>query len=159
MTVKLNPAGLAAWRTLLHWLLACLNFTLDSEWFILLGQRKKMISMSYSSTKSCWKPWRWVKFDLILMMRDIYINSNLNPLTNFTSSRLEALNIKISSCGHLSNENEDHPSQHENSYKLCSEIGHLVFEFIGKPMETESQSGIRVQKLTNWVKSFEIQKL
>ena len=27
-----------------------------------------------------------MKFDLILMMRDIYINSNLNPLTKFTSS-------------------------------------------------------------------------
>ena len=30
--------------------------------------------------------WRWVRFDLILTMRDIYINSNLNPLTKFTNS-------------------------------------------------------------------------
>ena len=32
------------------------------------------------------KPWRLVMLDLILTMRDIYINSNLNPLTKFASS-------------------------------------------------------------------------
>ena len=45
-----------------------------------------MICMSYGSSTSCWKPWGWVRFDLILPMRDIYINSNLNPLTKFISS-------------------------------------------------------------------------
>ena len=44
---------------------------------------KKVISLNYGS----WKRWRWVRFDLILTMRDIYINSNLNPLTKLTSSR------------------------------------------------------------------------
>ena len=53
---------------------------------ILLAQTKEVISMNYGSSTSCWKPWRWVRFDLILTMRDIYINSNLNPLTKFTSS-------------------------------------------------------------------------
>ena len=71
--------SLAASRTLLQWLLACLNFTLDSA-----GTNKKQkIS---GSSKSCWTSWRWVRFDLILTMRDMYINSNLNPLTKFTSS-------------------------------------------------------------------------
>ena len=42
--------------------------------------------MKCGSSIGCWKPWRWVRFDLILTMRDIYINSNLNPLTKFTSS-------------------------------------------------------------------------
>ena len=42
--------------------------------------------MNYGSSTSSWKPWRWVRLDLILTMRDIYINSNLNPLTKFTSS-------------------------------------------------------------------------
>ena len=32
------------------------------------------------------KLWRWVRFELILTMRDIYINLNLNPLTKFPSS-------------------------------------------------------------------------
>ena len=54
--------------------------------FILLVQMKKVISMHYGSSTSSWKPWRWVRLDLIFSMRDIYINSNLNPLTKFTSS-------------------------------------------------------------------------
>ena len=54
--------------------------------FILLVQTKKVISMNYGSSTSSWKPWRWVRLDLILSMRDIHINSNLNPLTKFTRS-------------------------------------------------------------------------
>ena len=54
--------------------------------FILLVQTKKVISMNYGSSTSSWKPWRRVWLDLILSMRDIYISSNLNPLTKFTSS-------------------------------------------------------------------------
>ena len=42
--------------------------------------------MNYDSSKSSRKPWRWVRLDLILTIRDIYINSNLNPFTKFTSS-------------------------------------------------------------------------
>ena len=79
-------ASLAASRTLLQWLLACLNFTLDSEDLFCWYKMKKVISMNYGSSTSCWKPWRWVRLNLILTMRDIYINSNLNPLTKFTSS-------------------------------------------------------------------------
>ena len=47
---------------------------------------EKVISMNYSSSTSSWKPQGWVRFDLILTVKDIYINSNLNPLTQFTSS-------------------------------------------------------------------------
>ena len=54
--------------------------------FILLIQMREVISINYGSSKGCWKPWRWVRFDLILTMRNVYINSNLNPLTEFTSS-------------------------------------------------------------------------
>ena len=53
--------------------------------FILLVQTIKVFSMNYGSCTSSWKPWRWVRLDMILTMRDIYINSNLNPLTKFTS--------------------------------------------------------------------------
>ena len=49
------------------------------------GTNKKVISMNYDSSTSCWKPWRWVRLDLIFSMRDIYIISSLNPLTKFTS--------------------------------------------------------------------------
>ena len=71
----------AASRTFLQQLLAYLNFRIR---FILLLQTKKVISMNYDSSTSSWKPWRWVRLDLIFPMRDIYINSNLN--TEFTKS-------------------------------------------------------------------------
>ena len=54
--------------------------------FILLAQTKKVICMNYLCSTSSWKSWRWVRLDLTLLMRDIFINSNLNPLTKFTSS-------------------------------------------------------------------------
>ena len=83
--VFLTYASLAASRTLLQWLLAFLNFSLESDdfsfWYNLL-----LISMNYGCSTSSWKPWRWVRFDLIFSMMDIYINSNLNPRTKFTSS-------------------------------------------------------------------------
>ena len=45
-----------------------------------------MISMNYGSSTGSWKWWRWVRFDLTPMIKDIYITSNLNPHTKFTSS-------------------------------------------------------------------------
>ena len=39
--------------------------------FILLVQTKTRISMNYDSSKSSWKPWRWVRLDLIFSRRDI----------------------------------------------------------------------------------------
>ena len=54
--------------------------------FILPVQMKKAISMSYGCSTSSWKPWRWLRLELIFVMRDIYINSSLDWLTEFTSS-------------------------------------------------------------------------
>ena len=34
-----------------------------------VGTKKKVISMNYDSSTSCWKRWRWLRFDLIFMMR------------------------------------------------------------------------------------------
>ena len=66
--------------------------------FFSLVQTKKVISMNYGSSTSSWKPWRWVRLDLILTMRDIYINCNLSSLTKYTSNRSIEF-IKISSYG------------------------------------------------------------
>ena len=66
--------------------------------FIILVETKKVISMNYGSCTSSWKQWRWVRLDLKLSVRDIYINSYLNPLIKFTS-RSKALSLKISSHG------------------------------------------------------------
>ena len=51
------------------------------------AQMKKVISMNYGSTSSGWKPWKWVRFHLILTMRNICVNSKLNPVQKVTSSR------------------------------------------------------------------------
>ena len=40
----------------------------------------------HGSSKSSWKPWRWVRLEQIFTIRDIYINSNTNLITKFTSS-------------------------------------------------------------------------
>ena len=55
--------------------------------FILLVQMKNVISMNYDSSRNTWKPWRWVRLDLIFSMRDIYTNPNLDLYPKFTSSR------------------------------------------------------------------------
>ena len=60
-------------------------------------------------------------------MRDIYINSNLNPHTKFTSSsRSTEFRDGRPPMVHLSNDHEDCPNQHENSHKLCNKTGHLT---------------------------------
>ena len=53
-----------------------------------------MISMNYGCSTSSWKPWRWVRLDLILKMRDIYINSNFNHSQNSLAAAIEAPEFK-----------------------------------------------------------------
>ena len=80
--VLLADASLTASRILLQRFLACLNFTIDSEDSLLVQTKK-------------WKPWGWVRVYLIFTMSDIYINSNLNPLAKFTSSRSTEFNFIV----------------------------------------------------------------
>ena len=53
-----------------------------------------MTSLSYDSSTSSWKSWRWTKLDLTFTMKNIYINCNLewasnyNPVTNFGNCRI-----------------------------------------------------------------------
>ena len=54
--------------------------------FILLVKSETVISVDFGSSTSSRKPWRWVRLDLIFTMINIYINSNLNPVTKFFSS-------------------------------------------------------------------------
>ena len=81
--VLLAYASLAASRNLLQQSLVSLNFTLDSEDLLHWYNRKKWFLLAMAAAQAAES---WVRFDLILTMRDIYINSNLNPLTEFTSS-------------------------------------------------------------------------
>ena len=58
-------------------------------------------------------------------MRDKYINSNLNHSQNSLAvAETLSLNITSPSMEYPSNDQEDHPNQHENSHKLCDETGH-----------------------------------
>ena len=123
--VLLAYASLAASRTLLQRLLAWLNLYFRIRRFILLAKTKKLISLNYGSSTSSWKPGRWVRFDLIFSMKDIYMNSNLSPRTKFTSSSRSTEFNNYPPMEHLSNDHRDHPNQHENSHKLCDETGHL----------------------------------
>ena len=119
--VLLAYVSLAASRTLLQQLLACLNFTLESEDLCFWYEQKKIISINYGCSTSSWKPWRWVRFDMILFMRDIYISSNLNHLQN-----------SLAAAEHWVKD----PNKHKNSHKQCDERGISCCEYDGKSMET-----------------------
>ena len=54
--------------------------------YILLVQTNKVTSMNYGSSTRSWKPWRWVRLELILSIKNTYITSNLKPVTKITSS-------------------------------------------------------------------------
>ena len=54
---------------------------------ILVVQTKKKISTNNGSSTRCWKPWTWVRFHLILTMKDIFISSSLNPVIKLTCNR------------------------------------------------------------------------
>ena len=72
--VLLAYASLAASRALLQRSPACLNFTLDSEDLLCWYKEK-------SDFYELWQQHKQLK-----TMRNIYINSSLNPLRKFTSS-------------------------------------------------------------------------
>ena len=146
--------------------------------------------MIYSSRTSSWKPWRWVRFDLIFTMKDIYINSNLNPLAKFTSSSTSIefrdilqhnisqiiTTIPISSRIVISfvmkwiimywvwwkviGKWDNHIRIPNGEKVIVEQI--LASEERYKSKRAglwESQTEIRVWKLTIWVRSFEMQKL
>ena len=75
-----------------------------------------------------------MRLDLILAMRDIYINSNLNPLTKLTSS----------STSTEFKDHDDHPNQIKISHKQCDVTGHPVVNVM------ESQWKLRQQHDQNF---------
>ena len=116
--------------------------------FILLEEMKKVISMNHSSSTSKWKSQRWLRFDLMLMMKDIYIvtNSNLNPLIKFTSSRsTEFKENGTSPMEHLSNDRLEHHNQHGNNHNLCIDMG-ILFWVYRKVNGNSENSTIRISQ-------------
>ena len=118
----------------------------DLTWLV---QMKKENSMNYDgSSKSSWKRQRWVRLVLMLIMRDIYINSSMNPLTKFTNnSRSTAFKDMplyriCPPMEYLSNDHEGCSNRNENSHKFGSKTGPVL-------SLTESQWKLRQQNDQN----------
>ena len=142
--------------------------------------------MNYGSNRSSWKPWRWVRLDLILSIRDAHINSNLTPLKKFTSSRspefkdilpwnisqMITKTIPISTRIVIRNAMKQGIRCEYNGKSMETETitwsiflngGTAIVEQIlvseeinPKEQDCENQCGILVGKLTIWVRLFEI---
>ena len=118
-------ASLAASRTLLQRLLACLNFTLDSEDLFCWYKRKKLFlwTMAVAQTaETHGDEWGLTWY----LQWGIYTSISTWTQSQNSVAAAEALCLKISSHGtflHLSNDHEDDLNQHENSHKLCNKTG------------------------------------
>ena len=146
--------------------------------FIPLVQTKRVISMNYGSSTSSQKPQKWMRLDLIFSLRDIYINSNPNPLTKFTSSS-RSTNLKDILPWNISQMiMKTIPISTRIVISYAMKWGILLWNWwkvngnwdnnmikISQWRERnkskragiwESQSGICIGKLTIWVRSFEI---
>ena len=146
---------------------------------------KKVISINYCSSTPIWKPWRWVRLNLVLSMRDIYINSNLNPLKKFTSSsrstdfkdilprsifqmitKTNRINTRIVISYEMKpgillwiwwkvNGNWEKNMISISQWKKAISEQTLEIKKSKRAALWESQSGIQEGKLTIWVRSFE----
>ena len=75
--------------------------------------------------------------DLILTMRDIYINSSLNPLTNSIAAAAEALSLKVSSHGTSPKWSQRLSQSVQEWSQAMWRNGASRYEFDGESMETE----------------------
>ena len=107
-----------------------------------------MISM-WDSTSS-WKPLWWMRFDLIFMMKDMYINSNLDLIKKFCSRSGNAKS-KDPSLECLTNDQEDIPVSMA-IFKNCALKRNMPFGFERKWMDTEATTWPD-EKATTWGKS------
>ena len=140
-----------SFKNFLQWLLACLNFCL-------VVRTKDMISVNYGSRTSSCKPWRWMRLNLLLKMRDVCINSNLEPFTSFTR-----IFISLAMKRDITFEFERKSVGSETSTWSEFANGKKVKWYCqrNKSKRTglwESQLGIWVWKLTIWVSLFETEK-
>ena len=96
---KANINGI--WCSVCHFTYSLAKFlgsdSLRCSRVFLLVQTEEAISISYGRRTNSWKAWRWMKLDLIFTKGDIYINSSLDPLTNFSNrSRNTQFNVILS---------------------------------------------------------------
>ena len=115
----------AASRALLQSLLACLNFAFDLEDCFCWYKRKKWFLWTIAPAQTAENHGDDVRFDLILTMRDIYMNSNLNPVTKFTSNSRSTKFKDILSWNISQIITKIDPIS-TRSHRLCIEVRHPV---------------------------------
>ena len=118
-------ANSATSRTLLKRLLACLNFTLDSEDLFCWYKRKKWFLWTMAAAQAAEN--HGDEWGLTWYLRwGIY--TSIPTWTNSQNSlaTAEAMSLKISSHGTFLKWSRRPPNQHENGHKPCSETGHPV---------------------------------
>ena len=75
---------------------------------------------------------------LILSIRDIYIDSNLNPLTKSTNSS-RSTKFKDILLWKITQMITDHPNQHENGHKQCNEMGYPIVSMMERQWKLRQQ--------------------
>ena len=113
-SVLVAYASLAASRTLLQQLLTCLNFTLDSERFILLVQTKSDLS-SRTAAQTAENHWDEWGFTWYLRWR-IYTSISTWTYSQHSLAAADALSLKISSHGTSLKWPQRKSIQHKNSH-------------------------------------------
>ena len=135
--------SLAASKTLLQWLLVCLNFTLDSEDLLCWYKRKKLFPWTKADAQTDEN--HGDEWGLTWYLRwGIY--TSIPTWTNLQNSLAvaEALNLGYPPKEHRSNDHKNCHNQHEKSHKLYNEMGHPVLSL------TESQWKLRQQHDQNF---------
>ena len=137
--VLLAYASFAASRTLLQRLLACLNFTLESEDLSYWFKRKKWFLWNMAAAQAAENhgdEWSLTWY----FLWEIYTSISTWTHSQNSPPAAEVPSLKKSN----SNDHEDHPNQHENSHKLFDETGRLVVNLM------ESQWKLRQQHDQNF---------
>ena len=134
-------ASFAALRTLLQWLLACLNFILDSEDLFCWCKQRKWFLWTMPAAQAAENDGGEWGLTWYLQLR---IYTSIPTWTDSQNSLVEALSLKISSNRTSLKDPKDYPNQHDNHHKPCNETGHPVLSLL------ESQWKLRQQHDQNF---------
>ena len=146
--VLLVYTSLAVSRTLLHRLLAHLNFTLDSEDFSFWYKRKKWFLWTMAAAQAAenhgdeWCLTWYFRWGICTSFPTCTHSQN-------SLAAAEALSLKISSHWRSLNVHVDRPNQQENSHKQCDEMGHPIVNM----MKVKGNWDNNMIRISQWRKS------
>ena len=138
--VLLAYASLAASRTLLQQLLACLNFTLESEDLSFWYKRKKWFLWTMAAAQAAENhgdEWGLTWY----LQWGIYTSIPTWTHSQNSLAAAEALSWKMSSHGtSFKSQRPSHPNQDENSHKLFNEMGHPILTLMERKWKLTQQN-------------------